>query len=466
MQDREKMENASNGREEGAMNSLLRSNLLDYKLPPNLSVVTKRSMIRNYFDSSISATGGNSQITLNAGQLYIDPRNSYLQFNVQATGVSDVASNCTLANGSATNFIRNVTFYSQSGTEADRCEYLNQYRLTKDPFECSADYCMSAGTNQGFERKIIPSKNIVLDGFNGTDVTQYFKPVWAGRTLNGDETKEAGDHVFQIPLWRLGGVFDTWRLIPAFLASGLRIEIQWENVAKAVKPSGTDAEVPGERVIRNLSMVLDSYQLSDQVYRKLNQISASSGLELLLNSYAHSTDEFSTGAINMDSKKAVARAKRVSARFRSKAQAVGGTLLDPISSNEWPLSSWQYNLGGLYFPNQPVSASSPDLNAPESFQQALWSYGKSKSCDKGCMVNIEDFKGSAYNRNVYYSTGMGSAVQSLERSDVLSLSGLPINSGRVLKFQGTSSVNDLKVDMFLEYVKVCRVFLSRVVIRE
>ena len=464
----QKMENASKGREEGAMNSLLRSNLLDYKLPPNLSVVTKRSMIRNYFDSSVSATGGNSQITLNAGQQFIDTRNSYLQFNLQATGVTaGTASNCTFANGSATNLIRNVTFFSQSGTEADRCEYLNQYRLTKDPFECSADYCMSAGTNQGYDRKIIPTKDLAADAtFSGTDITKYFKPVWAGRTLNGDETKEAGDHVFEIPLWRLGGVFDTYRLVPAYLASGLRVEIQWENIAKAIKPSGSAAEVPTERVIRNLSMVLDSYQLSDQVYRKLNQISASSGLELLLNSYAHSTDEFTGTSINMDSKKAVARAKRVSARFRNIDEAVGGDLLDPISSHQWDLTSWQYNLGGLYFPNQPVSASSAELNAPESFQQALWSYGKSRDCEKSCMVNVGDFTGVDYAPSVYYSTGMNAAVQSLERSDVLSLSGLPINSGRVLKFNATSETGNLKVDMFLEYVKVCRVFLSRVVIRE
>ena len=93
-----------------------------------------------------------------------------------------------------------------------------------------------------------------------------------------------------IPLGCLSPFFDNCnQLVPCQLASGLRIELQLEDGKACMVQSTTGVTASPFEITLNLQ----SYLLSDVVLRTLNEMSVSSGLELV-----HSTVYSAVGQWN------------------------------------------------------------------------------------------------------------------------------------------------------------------------
>lgn len=169
---------------------------------------------------------------------------------------------------------------------------------------------------------------------------------------------------------------------------------------------------------------------------------------------------------------------------------------DPyLAAGTWDLpviSSFQSNLGALYFPQQPITT------AAELYENALYMFCKGVP-DKTntCSVTFEDFKGGrganfwvssatvGVDPSLGTSLGVGGAASAIwcapyglgvtgfiaEKSQALQLSGLPICNARSLRHKFTFAYNSISlsrtISTFTQFTRVMKVFLGgRVVVRE
>jgi hypothetical protein len=195
-------------------------------------------------------------------------------------------------------------------------------------------------------------------------------------------------------------------------------------------------------------MMTDTVDLSDDTQKTLNMESSESGLEYSFPRIYTSTNTVASTAINVQVRKAVSQANIVTACLLTQGDVLDVTK-DSLKSETWDVDTWQYRLGGLYFPHQAVSGASDGL---ESFFMAQQVYDKPKHAHAENAVGLEEFKTSGY----------GILAASLEKDQSLNLSGLPINNSRVLELQATlaSFTANIECVVFLEYIAVARAWLD------
>jgi hypothetical protein len=153
---------------------------------------------------------------------------------------------------------------------------------------------------------------------------------------------------------------------------------------------------------------------------------------------------------NITVRKAVARALSAYAKTRLTDNVASSTVDSMASESPNEVVGFFWRLGSLNFPNQRLSA------VEEQYYYAQYAMGKLMHPHKNNSVSLADFKGDE-----------GIVAVTLERSSVLSLSGLPVNNSRTLQVEldyGTSASRD--IDVFLNYLQLARVFPSNVLIRE
>jgi len=158
------------------------------------------------------------------------------------------------------------------------------------------------------------------------------------------------------------------------------------------------------------------------------------------------------------------------------------------------VSSYQAQLGSLFFPQQPVT------NAVEHYQNALFVMCKGiPDKETNCSVSLEDFLGGTGNQLLgrgFLAGGNGFDAKTItnptaitavgkwvapygcaiygflaEKSQLLNLSGLPISNARLLRHRftfGTDPVGGTRtINCFTQFTRVMKVFLGgRVVVRE
>lgn len=167
------------------------------------------------------------------------------------------------------------------------------------------------------------------------------------------------------------------------------------------------------------------------------------------------------------------------------------------SNYDYPvISSFQSNLGALYFPQQPITT------AAELYKSSLYIFCKGEP-DKTntCSVTFEDFKGGKGSGfwtlasalpgiDPSLGTSLGTAVAGAiptgmwcapygmgitgfiaEKSQALQLSGLPICNARSLRHKFTFAIASISgnrtISTFTQFTRVMKVFLGgRVVVRE
>lgn len=462
---------------------LITINDLNYALEPDLSVAVNRTHKRHYFQNNEMSYTQRGVCILNSGADYIDTRKSFLSMDVtvntfKAAAFADETKLSKMRamfgkHGSALNLIESISISTRSGDELCRIEDFCQLQNMILPYMYNQDQLSTVGG---------------LIEYGG-----YLTPQIG-------TTNAAAVNRIVIPMFMLSPLFGYGRLMPAMLMSGLRIEIGWTIPAKAFflhapvgvsgnlnEPCtlpcvgefgsgavGTDTAITGY-TIKNAYFNLCSVQLSDSIQRALNEQSAVNGLEIVYSDFErnHITIPGTTTDVNIEVRKSCSRALKAFAR-------VTLTSSDDTSTNSkkykfdnlrgevgFPFSQYQWQLGSLYFPQQPVKATSTTDNtdmAKESYVMALDAFDSfDPVSNKSSYVPFRSF-GMPNNRTFidaasYQFTNQEKGVSNgittlqaqagsylhdshiiavnLERSSLFNLAGVPINNSRVLALRAT-----------------------------
>ena len=272
--------------------------------------------------------------------------------------------------------------------------------------------------------------------------------------------------------------------------------------------------------LKDIYFQLKSVQLTDSVQRILNETSAVNGLEIVYSDYQNTqaVQNDQSGQMYIEVRHAASRAQKAIAIPRIQIAAELPTS-DSFASTGHLFTSWQYRLGSLYFPHQAIKSDTALDNIPQTYYYTADAFGKIGTGSRpsiGMLQYLSEYE-KAMHQGVEYSTvriddvsdsvhsiathelefneryplygigtthwlqhnrfmGMAPIAVSLERSTLFNLSGIPINNSRVLSFNATfekggagtvqPSYGPITVDIYLEYVRLARVFLNNVEIEQ
>lgn len=476
---------------------LIAVNDLNYVLPPDLSVSVNRTHTNHYFHGSTYTNQQRAICILNSGAHYGDMRLSSLEFGVQLTTTTagtNKVDGLFGVNGSALNLIDSITISSRSGDELSRIDQSDLLRYVTTGFRNTSNWIDTVGKAAGY----------------------------GGMVLDPERQRKVS--YFSIPLYCLSDLFAYGRLLPPGLLSGLRISIAWTNPSKAFvvnprqasDPGAPTAAVAGTDLITAYTIInpyisMYAVQLTDGVQRALNELSATNGLEIVYCDWEATEQSYgasSNTTVQLEVRKAASRALKALAITRD-TDKINAAASDSYATIGWDYRKWQWQLGSLYFPQQPVLASSENTAVDnqvantlgESYKHALITFGTYKNGKMSSAVpfrdtsnflasewHADDIKSAsaetpwrevavanggilASNNGQWgtYSNGMSVVGVLLERSDLFNLSGVPINNSRVLSFRTqyeSSGSPKRTLTVFLKYVRLARVFLNNVEVEQ
>jgi hypothetical protein len=496
------------GPQGGDRDGLLATNDLVYILPPDLSVSVNQTHKNQFFQSNSYENTQRGVCILNTGADYGDLRHSSLEFGITLTGPASRGGYFGRT-GSILNVIKSITISSRSGDELSRIQDFNLLAYHQNPLRFDKDWVDTVGGTIGYG--------------------QYLSCGTTGDVLFREQR-------FSIPLYLLSDFFGYGRLMPPMVLSGLRVEIEWATPDEAFLVANltnrTDrtpaADLITNYTIDNPFIAMRSVQLTDATQRTLNELSSTNGLELVYCDYERTDRVVRTGNLNMEIRKAASRAlkafviSRENDGFTERNAAdnadvvVTKSMRDSFATPEFNYTNWQWQLGSLYFPQQPIKTVGDNafLIAAESYKHALIAHDKykgnnNKAAALGLYKNGDGQIGSASRivasalaldleadatGDTPYSVGLGVDVinigerqvdstehgtfsrgnaclaVTLERSDLFNLSGVPINNSRVLsiraEYTSVGAAMDKTVTSYLKYVRLARVFLNNVEVEQ
>ncbi len=440
----------------------LQSNKLVYSFPPSLGVCKSRSLVKNVAPSTSYNDGQLMVIHINSGDTYVNPQTSYISF--QGGWVSGVAppgdakTNAYFGTGSAANFFNSVTLTSASGVEIERVESANLCAVFMDRVMGNLSQNQlwtvagASGYTYGFDsvdRKISGS----VPGAAAWGQTTALLPYWT------------------VPLGTVLGLFKASKLIPPYLLSGARIEFQLETALNALQYTSTTTVTAPTFQIVNPALNLDCYILEDAVQLALQKIAAKDGLVFAYNTVdVTNIDIVGSGTVEVDCRKAVSVANTILAIRRPPISNVVATqqVLDNFATGKNRWYQMQFNLGSLYLPNQVMTVPSglASVATAASSVQSGWAEFYTNT-----MYAVEGYttSGTACTFSDYFLRN-ACVGATLERSTVLSLSGMPVASARAIHLSArlTSSSGDDNhtITLMLIYTRLAKLFLDRVIIRD
>lgn len=394
---------------------LMEANNLSYKFDDILNLSVNRTLKKQYFDTRTYNIPGAGQAvsTWNSGVDLIDLRNSYLKFRLTINGGD--GTQFSFGKGSSMNLIKEVKILSSSGIELARTQDANIFHKFYTISRRSNNWFSTVGANMGFGR---------------------------------DNTPMARDtgYIFVIPLCELDTFFELYdeKLLPANVSSGLRIEITWENINTALLRADGAVNATGY-IIDQIEFRTESVTLADSAMAILNRESSTNGLELTYDRiYTTSKNTGTASSENIEVRKAVSLAKNAFCVTLPTLNRVDQAL-DSFLSDEWDFVSSDFRLGNQYFSFQPIE------NLEESYFNYQKCWNKIKLYMAEMNTSLADFKDG----------GMAMIIASLETDDSLNLTGLPVNSSRILecRFERATN-NDVKSYVFLCYTALARASLT------
>lgn len=361
---------------------LLASNDLVYVLPPDLSVSVNRTHKNQYFQSTEYTNNQRAVCLLNTGADYGDMRHSSLDFTLVLPTIAGSGA-WFGRHGSALNLIKNITISSRSGDELCRIQDLNLLSYHQNGYRYDKNWHDTVGQTIGM-----------------------------GTYMTNDSSQR-----FSIPLYLLGDFFGYSRLMPPMVLSGLRIEIEWAAPAEAFCTYRTaaggrvTAAIAADHIksytIKDTFFSIRSVQLTDATQRALNEMSAVSGLELVYCDYERTDREESNNRLHLEIRKAASRALQACLIVRDGADAADPAV-DSLRSEQFEVNRWQWQLGSLYFPQQPVSTDSTTSTAgilPESYKHALIAYEKYDSKGKSACTPLYTYEQTLNSKKLITEAG-------------------------------------------------------------
>lgn len=426
-----------------AQAGLLSINQLSYQFGRDLSVAVARSMQTCHAQQTTYAPGDTMTFIVNSGSAYINPRTSWLEMDIKNTSTGNAVDKRLwfgTEGGGGLNLINRLTIFSRSGAIIERIDRCNVLSAISLHYQHDDSYLKANAS-----------------AFGKTDTIGDL-----------DWPKDAIIRLC-IPLHMFSPLFSSVdTLLPAQLMSGLRFELTLESAANAcvalppVAPPTADV-TPSYEVIR-VQMQMDSYMLSDISLRVLNQAAAANSLEITATTCHNTISSRVTSSLNLDSGKSVSRAlgsvfkeRPASATYVQNSERFASKPFDTASF----LSQYQLRIGSLYFPQSQLTGDSARISSPSLYSQTLTMWDRFfQGSGISCSVSEKRFRQS-----------QAAVAQTLERSNVLSLSGVPLSNSRILslnaQFAGTDYLNPIpgtQIDFFLYYVTLLRVYNSSVIV--
>lgn len=402
--------------------SLLTLNNLNYQLPNDLSVSVARTMTNEYFQAKTFKPGQSMINIINSGSAYIMPSRSYLRLDIKNNGTGPMNfGGVTTAN--ATGLFSRLLISGRDGSVLERIDSVGMLSRVRNNYEVDGEYRASVMGAAG----------------SRYTTTQIFTEGTTIRCI--------------VPMSAISPMWGSDQLMPNSLASGMRIEFQLATANQAFVRTTGAAELDYE--ISDCAIVCESYNLSDLVLRTLNQISSSSGLEYVFDTYFTTSDTRTTTSQNLESRKAVSRALQAIYVEQDQKTSAEEAARDSYASAIPSFIEAQFRIGSQYYPQQPLRASGNTLLAPELYAYSLLAFSKYGRGNTGrAATGLSSF--------LTYSAV---AASTLER-DTLGGSGVPLSNSRVLQFSGVfdNAPATRNVWLFLKYTTLARVFLSNLVV--
>ena len=406
--------------------SLLQVNNLTYKLPPSLSIATKRVLRNDFFQQNSYASGGEIMVLdCQSGNMFVDPHRSFLRFDVKTLGAQGA-----FGAGSGANLFSRIIVRTRSGAEITRLETANLITIFKNRYEKPLDWFSTIGEAQGYGELAKSTGQGTCCAIRLSDLIPCFDPE--------------------------GGV-----LLPPQMMQGLRIEIETASSALAlIGASVTSFQINNPRI------QFCNVQLGDAFARRIAEISASQGLSVIHREIFHTQVSSSANgqtAYNFDIKKACSKALKCIVLSRSAAAPAANT--DSLISTPWDYNSYQSRVGELYHPQAPMSvtglsaaATNANVNrVAEAYQYTTQNW---------------TLPGQANGVTLPAFGDGGTAAICFNYTTAGPLSGLSVNNSRaiVLDLQMDSAVNGVsyarRLDAYLQYLRLSTYFISNATVKD
>jgi hypothetical protein len=405
--------------------SLLTLNNLNYQLPNDLSVAVARTHTNEFFQAKQFSPGQTMVAIINSGSSYVRLAGSYLRLDITNTGTGPMNFGPTTSpDGNATGLFERLLISGRDGSVLERIDSVGMLSRIRGNYEVDGEYRAS------------------VMGVSGA--------IYTGATVI-----DAGESIrVVIPMSAISPMWGSEQLAPNSLISGLRVEFQLATANKAFYRTTGALEL--NYSIDDCAIVCESYSLSDLVLRTLNQISSSSGLEFIFNTYFTTADVRTTTSVNLESRKSVSRALQAIYVEQEQKTAALEANRDSYASRAPDFVESQFRVGSMYYPQQPLRAPEPDLLSPELYAYSLLGFSKYGRGNTGRAA-------SSFSS---FLTHTAIVAASLER-DTLGGSGIPLSNSRVLQFSSvfeTAGATVYNVWLFLKYTTLVRVYLSNLIV--
>lgn len=247
--------------EEDQNAGLLYANNLIYTFPHDYSVCVNTTRKEQLFQQRQYFDGDTMQCTIMTGADYVDPLRSYIQFDIDVmleaettTGINPCTFNqCSFGRGgTACNLIREIIVDGRSGDELFRAKNFNVQQYTTMNYVYPQDWWDTVGRGmteptsatsslcqmQNLGRSSQWADKLGDRSFATDPTTGLAEPTISVSTIadlnsahvNGTtQTWATGRRRVTIPLYCIGGLFATDKLLPSPLVSGMVIRITLEQ---------------------------------------------------------------------------------------------------------------------------------------------------------------------------------------------------------------------------------------------
>ena len=264
-----------------------------------------------------------------------------------------------------------------------------------------------------------------------------------------------------IPLKFLSGIFDNTNLMPPHLARGLRIELTCESVARALTTVDDFDNLSSSYEITDVSILSDTFKIADVILEHINSEYTNKKTGLIYEYYAYNAARSTTNGdtINIEFNKP--SSQTINAMVCASASAISqdhrtdsfksAVLLDTVKS--------QFQIGAHYLPVAMTEG------VVEHYNQYMY-YANMVRGNKEMAVEFTRFKGIAdVGVDIDdWKYGAGVYAMTLQRSNILEVSGVPLNDQAALYFYAENVSPNCDTYIFVKHMRRVMIFPNRLIL--
>jgi len=506
-------------------NSMISVNNLVYNLEPDLSVVTNATFKQHFFQQNEYTSSQRATCILNTGADYLDTRRSWLVFSLLRTRELNPDGDETTKPvefgplGTALNLINRVTVTSRSGDELSRCRRLNLKKASILPYKMETEWWESVGQSMGKD-KTIPTEveeRFVIPLYCLSDLFGYgrFLPsmLTSGMRIeiewetpevafvSTDPSVSVGSAPYKIGSMHINArsiqltdavqrhlnelsatngleiVYTDWETTELSKTTGTSINLEVRKAAsralKAYAKIRDHTDTEGTRdsmATQEFDCVQHQWQLGS-LYFPHQPIKTSQDSDPWLasqESYLHCLDSFApkSGLYKSAVPYSAPPNETVSGRLESKSNTTAtntielGALVFKDLRSEVSVGDQVLLFAGQLMPIIRTVRAITDQTCTLDRPVASGIYRTFR------LLPFES-RANAFSAGTNFQTNASLLACCLERSALFNLSGIPINNSRILLLRATTSLGTAKdVTIFLQYVKLARIFLNNCEVEE